>query len=199
MSCCVGVVVWKKKKRSKNHFFYFFFSALTSILRKNQKYFFFVLLIFFFFISFFRKAHVEGKLKCGGCQNTFSGGDYYNVLGAIWHPECFVCQECDTSFGDYGYFVCFEKKIFFLIFNIFHNPLILLSVQYYFFLHYVIICWLYLRNNNIFVSTLFFFFVLCSLFSRYDLQIHNKKVSKHYYHIVMIIQKHHGLVKNYYG
>ena len=59
------------------------------------------------FLFLFRKAQVEGKLKCGGCQNTFTGGDYYNVLGAIWHPECFVCQECDTSFGDYGYFVRF--------------------------------------------------------------------------------------------
>ena len=84
---------------------------------------------------------MEGKLKCGGCQNTFSGGDYYNVLGAIWHPECFVCQECDTSFGDYGYFVRFEKKKI-LIFNIFRISQFIDStfVQYYFFLHYVIIC-----------------------------------------------------------
>jgi hypothetical protein len=52
-----------------------------------------------------RKAAVEGKLKCGGCSNTFTGGDYFNVLGAIWHPECFVCQECECSFGNYGYFV----------------------------------------------------------------------------------------------
>lgn len=56
-----------------------------------------------------RKAHVEGKLKCGGCQNTFTGGDYFNVLGAIWHPECFVCQECECSFGNYGYFVRTEE------------------------------------------------------------------------------------------
>jgi hypothetical protein len=52
-----------------------------------------------------RKKTVEGKLKCGGCHNTFTGGDYFNVLGAIWHPECFVCQECECSFGNYGYFV----------------------------------------------------------------------------------------------
>jgi hypothetical protein len=52
-----------------------------------------------------RKLAVEGKLKCGGCFNTFTGGEYYNVLGAIWHPECFVCQECNCSFGNYGYFV----------------------------------------------------------------------------------------------
>ena len=52
-----------------------------------------------------RKLAVEGKLKCGGCYNSFTGGDYYNILGSIWHPECFVCQECNCSFGNYGYFV----------------------------------------------------------------------------------------------
>ena len=143
------------------------------------------------FLFLFRKAQVEGKLKCGGCQNTFTGGDYYNVLGAIWHPECFVCQECDTSFGDYGYFVRFENLFFSQCWTLFEKKK----------KKFRVLTWLVKIFNLFFFSSFFFLFSFFFRFlsSRYDLLIHNRKVSKDYYPIVMIIPKHHGLAKNYYG
>ena len=56
-----------------------------------------------------KKLKQTSAMKCGGCKLDFTGGDYYNVLGAIWHPACFACSECGCSFGDYGYFLRKEE------------------------------------------------------------------------------------------
>ena len=52
-----------------------------------------------------KKEKQASAMKCGGCGLDFDGGDYYNCLGAIWHPACFTCAECGCAFGDYGYFL----------------------------------------------------------------------------------------------
>ena len=52
-----------------------------------------------------KKEQTASAMKCGGCGLDFDGGDYYNCLGAVWHPACFTCAECGCAFGDYGYFL----------------------------------------------------------------------------------------------
>ncbi|WKY02840.1 hypothetical protein Q1695_016268 [Nippostrongylus brasiliensis] len=41
--------------------------------------------------------------KCNGCQNPITS-NFITALGTHWHPECFVCQMCGSSFGGGTFF-----------------------------------------------------------------------------------------------
>ncbi|XP_044529777.1 paxillin [Gracilinanus agilis] len=41
--------------------------------------------------------------KCGGCARAILE-NYISALNTLWHPECFVCRECFTLFGNGSFF-----------------------------------------------------------------------------------------------
>jgi hypothetical protein len=41
--------------------------------------------------------------KCGGCSEPITE-NYVSSLGAQWHPQCFVCKECEQPFADGNFF-----------------------------------------------------------------------------------------------
>jgi len=41
--------------------------------------------------------------RCASCDQAIKG-DCINALGSQWHPECFVCQYCQKSFGSGTFF-----------------------------------------------------------------------------------------------
>jgi len=41
--------------------------------------------------------------KCGGCGNPITE-NYISALNKQWHPGCFVCKECGTTFDDGAFF-----------------------------------------------------------------------------------------------
>ncbi|XP_059405445.1 paxillin-like isoform X5 [Carassius carassius] len=41
--------------------------------------------------------------KCGGCARAILE-NYISALNALWHPECFVCRECFTTFVNGSFF-----------------------------------------------------------------------------------------------
>uniref|UniRef100_A0A8C3JCM7 Leupaxin n=1 Tax=Calidris pygmaea TaxID=425635 RepID=A0A8C3JCM7_9CHAR len=41
--------------------------------------------------------------KCQGCEHPVTD-DYLSALQGVWHPECFVCAECLSSFGSGSFF-----------------------------------------------------------------------------------------------
>ncbi|CAL9103954.1 unnamed protein product [Musa textilis] len=49
----------------------------------------------FFFPSFSR--------RCAGCNNEVGHGRYLSVMGAVWHPECFRCHECNKPIHDHEF------------------------------------------------------------------------------------------------
>ena len=56
------------------------------------------------------KKKMWKALTCGGCKEPFLGGDYYQILNELWHPNCFKCYECGHAFDQYGYFIKKIKK-----------------------------------------------------------------------------------------
>ena len=39
------------------------------------------------------KKKMWKALTCGGCKEPFLGGDYYQILNELWHPNCFKCYD----------------------------------------------------------------------------------------------------------
>ncbi|CAL9210341.1 unnamed protein product [Musa hybrid cultivar] len=50
----------------------------------------------FFFPSF-------SRYLCAGCNKEVGHGRYLSVTGAVWHPECFRCHECNKPIYDHEF------------------------------------------------------------------------------------------------
>lgn len=38
---------------------------------------------------------------CAGCHAEIGHGRFLSCMGAVWHPECFRCHDCNQPISDY--------------------------------------------------------------------------------------------------
>ncbi|OXA52524.1 transforming growth factor beta-1-induced transcript 1 protein isoform X2 [Folsomia candida] len=48
--------------------------------------------------------------KCGGCSKPITD-NYITALNAQWHPECFVCRDCKSSFAGTSFYTVEGKPV----------------------------------------------------------------------------------------
>ncbi|KAJ8470101.1 hypothetical protein OPV22_024444 [Ensete ventricosum] len=41
--------------------------------------------------------------RCAGCNKEVGHGRYLSVMGAVWHPECFRCHQCNKPIYDHEF------------------------------------------------------------------------------------------------
>ncbi|KAH6791307.1 LIM domain-containing protein [Perilla frutescens var. frutescens] len=45
----------------------------------------------------------SGYRICAGCNSEIGHGRYLSCMGAVWHPECFRCHDCNQPISDYEF------------------------------------------------------------------------------------------------
>ncbi|XP_068656050.1 protein DA1-related 1-like [Aristolochia californica] len=45
----------------------------------------------------------SGFRICAGCKTEIGQGHFLSCMGAVWHPECFRCHECNLPISDYEF------------------------------------------------------------------------------------------------
>ncbi|CAG7732992.1 unnamed protein product [Allacma fusca] len=48
--------------------------------------------------------------KCGGCAKPITD-NYITALNAQWHPECFVCRDCKSTFAGTSFYTVESKPV----------------------------------------------------------------------------------------
>ena len=52
----------------------------------------------------------KSKYTCFGCDQPFTGGYYYALLGKLWHQHCFSCTKCGTALTEETGWCVMERK-----------------------------------------------------------------------------------------
>lgn len=52
----------------------------------------------------------KSKYTCFGCDQPFTGGYYYALLGKLWHQHCFSCTKCGTALTEETGWYVMERK-----------------------------------------------------------------------------------------
>lgn len=45
----------------------------------------------------------SGHRTCAGCHAEIGHGRFLSCMGAVWHPECFRCHDCNQPISDYEF------------------------------------------------------------------------------------------------
>ncbi|GER30798.1 hypothetical protein STAS_06755 [Striga asiatica] len=74
------------------------------------------------FLSPYPFMNPSAYRMCAGCHSEIGHGRYLSCMGAVWHPECFLCHACNHPISDYEFSLSDNRPFHKSCYKDLHHP-----------------------------------------------------------------------------